>query len=190
MNPSHETTEASINRLLDRELQADAEHELNRALIRNPEMMELRRDYELVDQLAGEVLSSVRSGAAIDMNAVFGAPRARIPIYQRTHRGWLMIPGAVAAALLAIVIPEPNLLDNQTPSTFVGESSPFAGQHEFPWNGEQLVRPVSDVPRIRSQTGRDVIGVVGEDGNLYWIEVERKRTIRWPAGEPAANESM
>lgn len=38
-----------------------------------------------------------------------------------------------------------------------------------------------------------IFGVVGDDGNLYWIEVERKRTVHWPAGSslsPDAGDSM
>jgi hypothetical protein len=37
------------------------------------------------------------------------------------------------------------------------------------------------VPRVRRHTGRDVLGVVGDDGNIYWIEVDRTRTVRQPA---------
>ena len=48
-----------------------------------------------------------------------------------------------------------------------------------------MMRPVSTMPRMRSDTGREVIGVVGEDGNLYWIEVDRTRTIRVPASSEA-----
>ncbi len=42
--------------------------------------------------------------------------------------------------------------------------------------------------RIRRVTGREVLGVVGEDGNIYWIEVDRIRTIRRPIAGSAAEE--
>lgn len=42
--------------------------------------------------------------------------------------------------------------------------------------------------RIRRITGREVLGVVGEDGNIYWIEVDRILTIRRPIAGTAAEE--
>jgi 60 kDa SS-A/Ro ribonucleoprotein len=52
MHKDQDNSELLINRLLDAELSVDAEHELNRALIREPEMMRLRDDYQKVDALA------------------------------------------------------------------------------------------------------------------------------------------
>ena len=30
------------------------------------------------------------------------------------------------------------------------------------------------------RAGRDIYGVMGEDGSIYWIEVDRMRTLRKP----------
>ena len=50
------------------------------------------------------------------------------------------------------------------------------------------MRSVStQAPAVRRSTGRDLIGVIGEDGNWYWIEVERSRTIRVPE-RPASGD--
>ncbi len=186
--------EQLINRGLDAELNPDIEHELNCTLIRQPEMMQLRDDYRRIDALAASTLDSIRSGAEIDLDAIFqAAPTSAPTVRLRPHRGWLMIPGAVAAALLAMVIPSP---DDHQQSTMPIVST---GNELFPietgsmWGGSELAQPVSTVPRIRRQTGRDVIGVVGDDGNLYWIEVEKKRTVRWPSGSslrPDASDSL
>jgi len=183
MDDNKDNCELLINRLLDAELSADAEHELNRTLIREPELMRLREEFQRIDSLAGEALGTIRSGD-VDLGAIFAADRAPIRITNRMRRSWIMIPGAIAAALLAMVIPAPDFRGQPTTTPIV-----VNGRDLYPvdpngvWNGEQFNAPVSTAaPRVRSHTGRDVIGVVGDDGNLYWIEVEKKRTVRWPAG--------
>ena len=189
MHKDQNNIELFINRSLDAELSADAEHELNRTLIREPEMMRLRDDYQTIDALAVTAFDSIRCGAEVDLEAVFDA--APVPARSKRYgarRGWLMIPGAIAAALLAMVIPDPDYRRGPAVPLVASMVAP-----SIPWSGSNLARPVSTVPKIRSQTGRDVIGVVGDDGNLYWIEVEKKRTIRWPAGSslvPDAGDSM
>lgn len=194
MQKDQHNSELLINRLLDAELSADAKHELNRTLIREPEMMRLRDDYQKIDALASAALGSIRSGAEIDLAAVFDAAPARTRSRRMgVHRGWLMIPGAIAAALLAMVIPDPDVHHPSTAPLVSDGRELFSVTPESAWDGSKLTMPVSTAPKIRSQTGRDVIGVVGDDGNLYWIEVEKKRTVRWPAGSsltPDASDSM
>ncbi len=181
-----DNSELLISRLLDGELSEDAELELNRTLIREPEMMRLRDDYQKVNALAVSALDSLRCGGAINLDAVFDAAvPARPALRIHARRGWVMIPGAIAAALLAMVIPNPDYRPATTPIV-TDASSLFSTAPGSTWNGSELARPVSTMPRIRSQTGRDVIGAVGDDGNLYWIEVEKTRTVRWPAGAVAA----
>lgn len=186
--------ELLINRGLDAEISPDIEHELNRTLIREPEMMRLREDYQRVDALAASALGTIRSGAEIDLAAVFeAAPVAKRTARMGGRRGWLMIPGAIAAALLAMVIPDADYHGQSTTPLVSDGSDLFPVAPGSVWGGSELTRPVSMAPRIRSQTGRDVIGVVGDDGNLYWIEVEKKRTVRWPAGTsltPDPSDSM
>jgi hypothetical protein len=176
-------SELLINRLLDGELPPHEELELNRTLIRDPELVQLRDDYRRIDEHAGSALCTLRGGS-VSLGAIFDADRAPIRMTPRVRRGWVMIPGAIAAAWLALVIPGPDFGGRPTESPIVVD-----GRDLYPvdatggWSGEAVRTPVStSVPRIRSQTGRDVIGVVGDDGNLYWIEVEKKRTVRWPAG--------
>lgn len=180
-----EQLELTISRSLDAELSADLEHELNRTLIREPEWMRLRDDYRRIDRFAEEALGTVRKGD-VDLGAIFAADQTPIRLTGHVRRSWMLVPGAIAAALLAMVIPRPDFRGQPTQSPVV-----IDGRDLYPvdsaggWNGESFRTPVStSAPRVRSRTGRDVIGVVGDDGNLYWIEVEKTRTVRWPGGRP------
>lgn len=192
MQNNPDNSELWISRLLDGELTEDEQLQVNRALLREPDMMRLRDDYQKIDSLAASALDSLRSGT-VDVDAVFAAaPPQTQRVVVRGRRGWILIPGAIAAALLAMVVPGPAYRPS-TPIVTDGSAlySPNGGSY---WGGgSELATPVSALPRIRSQTGRDVIGAMDESGNLYWIEVEKKRTERWPAGvvvPPDSKDSM
>jgi hypothetical protein len=99
------------------------------------------------------------------------APRRRA--WSNWSRGWLAVSGAIAAAILAMVIPAPMREGRPTPRAPIQAPTPF---------DSGIIHPVSSKPVMHRATGRELMGVVGEDGNLYWIEVERVRTIRLPNG--------
>ncbi|MDO8630447.1 MAG: hypothetical protein Q7R41_08125 [Phycisphaerales bacterium] len=192
MSRVSENIERLVVRSLDGALTPDEGHELNRALIRDPEARRLCDEYRAVDRLAGGVLGEIRTGRPVDLEAIFvapsGASRPSLRMSRRFHRGWLMIPGAIAAGLLALILPQPALTPTESPSrpATTLRTAPLAvSQGVRPVHENGMMRPVSTMPRVRSDTGREVIGVVGEDGNLYWIEVERTRTIRVPASSEA-----
>ena len=50
--------------------------------------------------------------------------------------------------------------------------------------GNEVMRNVGHQPvprqRIDRNTAREVFGIIGDNGELYWIEVDRIRTIRTP----------
>lgn len=103
-----------------------------------------------------------------------------------------MIPGAIAAALLATVIPQPVSMPTHDPyrQSMTQTAPPIVNsKHDWSATGAGLMRPVGTAPRTRSDRGRELIGVVGDDGNLYWIEVERTRTIRLPASSEAGRSN-
>jgi hypothetical protein len=56
------------------------------------------------------------------------------------------------------------------------------------------VVPVSDRPsRVQRRTLRDYTGVIGADGRLYLIEVDRTRTLRRAGGgelRPASSDGL
>jgi anti-sigma factor RsiW len=187
-----ENIERLVVRSLDGALTPDEAHELNRALIRDPEARRLCDEYRAVDRLAGGLLGETRTGHQVDLEAIFAAPIGATHSSRRAswrfHRGWLMIPGAIAAGILAMILPQPALTPTGPPSrpAMTLRTAPSAvSQGVWPVHENGMMRPVSTMPRVRSDTGREVIGVVGEDGNLYWIEVDRTRTICVPASSEA-----
>jgi len=186
MSDLNEQLERRMIRSLDGALTEDEELELNRELIRNPEAHRLMAEYRAVDGLAAAALDRVVVGEGPKLD---GATWARaVPAKRRAWQApaWLWLaPGAIAAALLALIVPRPSLT-GVGPAPIVrgpGASIP-AGVVRSPFNGGQpdMMRSVRSTPAIHRNTGREIIGVVGDDGNLYWIEVTRTRTVTLPAG--------
>ncbi len=192
--------ERLIVRRLDGALTEDEELRLNRELIRNPEARQLLEDYERVDALASAAMTEVLGGEQEDIDVSLLTERT--PARSRQvgyHRGWWLVPGAVAAALLALAIPRisfdgagPSQSSNVQPQVVDGSSEsridPLpanrgsigqVGSTPLHRRGrDSLSRNVSQLPMTSRQTGRDVLGVMGNDGNIYWIETDRTRTIR------------
>lgn len=195
MKQINQKIETLIVRSLDGALTEQEQLELNRELIRNPDARQIMEQYQRIDNLATEALEQVIgqtdvSDIMIEMSK---------PVYhsRKIQRSWLLIPGAIAAALLAIVIPRidlsnptnpgPAVVINRQPTVPINEIQPNTN-----WNVGQneMMQPVS-YPRTRRNTGREMFGVIGDDGKIYWIEVDRIRTIRQnrPAnGSPYWNE--
>ncbi|UCC31859.1 MAG: hypothetical protein JSU86_06190 [Phycisphaerales bacterium] len=178
--------ERLIVRSLDGELGEDEQLQLNRELIRNPEAQRLMEQYKQIDELAGVALDHALGCDRIPLDPAALPGREQSQRVVRYHRGWWLVPGAIAAALLAIVVAQFS-------------ARPPAGPALADRNGGagNTVVPVGRVPRptgimrnastaVRRSTGRDVFGVVGEDGNIYWIEVDSTKTFRRPRPRPGA----
>jgi len=211
-----------ISRSLDGVLSEEEQLELNRELIRNPEAQRLMDACRKVDALAAAVLDEAvpERGLSYDPTAWIENHRERKPATlaglparsvsgprstRRTrdagysHRRYWLIPGAIAAALLAVVVnrltlspqPDGQLTERDRPATFV---TPIDGP-VWP-SGNGMTRPVSTAPpqqRIQRDIARDLIGVIGEDGRIYWIEVDRTRTWKRPnteSGRRPVSEEM
>ena len=186
MSDVNEHLERLMTRSLDGALTEDEELELNRELIRNPEAHRLMAEYRAVDKLAAAALDRAVAGEAPKFDAATWAQA--VPARKRPWhaRGWLWLaPGAIAAALLALIVPRPPLTRvGPTPLVRAPSVSIPGGAVRSPFNGARpdMMRSVRSTPAIHRNTGRDIIGVLGDDGNLYWIEVERTRTVTLPAG--------
>lgn len=207
MSMNRDQLERLICRKLDGMITEDEELSLNRELIRNPEARAMMVDYERADELAAAALSaSLGAGEPtfsadeiVSASATSHKPRGVRP-------SWFLVPGAIAAALLALAMP----LANQNSSTGPGEANrPLvsdAGQrNRVP---DRAVPRVVDSPDLSSQSsqprmrsagtgglkasdfktrrynGKDWLGVQGTDGNIYWIEFDRTQTVRTPRRDP------
>ncbi len=180
--------EKLIVRSLDGELSEDEKLRLNRELIRNPEAHRLMEEYKRIDELAGAALNDTLGEERIGLDPAGLPSRSQPQLATGYHRGWWLVPGAIAAALLAIVVarfPAP------TPSgSTMAHKNQLGVNHVVPVDRqtaqpEGLMRTVG-TNRVRRNMGREIIGVIGEDGNIYWIEVDRIQTIKWPKPEPLA----
>ncbi len=182
MSHADKDIERLIVRRLDGALTADEELELDREIIRNPEARTLYEEYSRIDELAASALDAVLDEDVVPFDpAELAMPRKPRRTMRHRH-GWLLVPGAIAAALLALVIPRPDLsqVDQPTVATGNHQLQPQMAPNQA-WTGgtADLRQPVS-IPSTRRITGREVFGVVGDDGNIYWIEVDRTRTIKRP----------
>ncbi len=186
MTEFDEHLERLMNRSLDGALSEDEELEFNRELIRNPRAQKVLSDYRSNDALAAAALENLVEGPPVAMD--WNAGRSVQPMSRRRRLAplWMLVPGAIAAALLALVIPYPsavhrNVSDPRSPVVSATmPTSPIA---------RQVMHPARNAPAIHRDTGRDIIGVVGDDGNVYWIEVERTRTIKLPPRAPAGESN-
>lgn len=179
--------ERLIVRSLDGELGEDEQLQLNRELIRNPEAQRLMEQYKQIDELAGAALHHALSGDRIPLDPAALPGREQPQRVVRYHRGWWLVPGAIAAALLAIVVAQ----FSATPTTEHRLADRNGGAaHTIVPVSDPIPYP-ADITRnagtaVRRSTGRDVFGVVGEDGNIYWIEVDSTKTFRRPRPRPEA----
>lgn len=190
-------TEIDILRSLDGELNDDEQLALNRELIRNPQAQQLYDSYRRLDAMTGAVLEDLIPDRVTPFDPATLPSRVAVVAKRSSRRGWWLIPGAIAAALLAVVVNRVNLPEASTqpagsartagsarPVGEVMPSQPFAGPT---WPGpaarpESLMRNVSMTPqrRTRRDIDRDILGIMGDDGRIYLIEVKRTRTLKRP----------
>ena len=185
MSDVNEHLERMMVRSLDGELSEDDELALNRELIRNPQAHRLMSAYRVVDELSAAALDEVTAGAVPEFDGMTWTRTGSSKRRTQQGRVWFWLaPGAIAAALLAMVVPRPSPTSVERlpivqaplmPTFKEGVMSPFT-------DGRQdIMHSVRSAPAIHRNTGREIIGVVGDDGNLYWIEVEHTRTVKLPA---------
>jgi hypothetical protein len=186
MSDVNEHLERLIVRSLDGALNEDDELALNRELIRNPDARRLMAAYRTVDELSAAALDEVAAGETPEFDAKTWTRTGSSKQRMRQGRTWFwLVPGAIAAALLAMIVPRPMPTSVPRPPIVRAPSAPtFNGVVGSPFTGgrQDIMRSVRSTPAIHRNTNREIIGVVGDDGNLYWIEVERTRTVTLPAG--------
>ena len=182
--------ERLIVRCLDGELRENEQLLLNRELIRNPEARRLMDECKRIDELAAAAIGHELGEDRMPLDPLTLPNRAESQPFRHYHRGWWLVPGAIAAALLAIFVARfPTVAPSATSVVDNGRQHPNVVRPQIipsvPQQG--VMRTVGTNPAsIKRDTGREILGVVGDDGSIYWIEVDRIRTIKRPRQGSAA----
>ena len=173
-----------IVKRLDGELAERDQLTLDRELIRDPAARDMLESYERIDQLAADALQHAIGAGETRIDAQTMPQRA--VANRATSRRWMwqLATGAIAAALLAVFVA--RLAPGVSPidTTIAGIKTPIPVQQigtPPPMHPEQngLMRNVGNArPKIWRDTGRGMFGVVGDDGNIYWIGIDRTRTAK------------
>lgn len=184
--------ERLITRRLDGALSAEEGIELDRALLRDPELHRVFETSARIDAIAGEALGAAVGGAdepGFDPMALTATSvQARDDRRPRYRRMWWWLPGAVAAAMIAVAVLRPNVqpapsglakLDGGAP---VAVPPPVARNRPTPGTVRQASAR-SDTPRIRRDTARELFGMQGSDGRIYLFEVDHTWTVKRPTGQ-------
>lgn len=192
MKHAEDKIEHLVSRSLDGILSEEQQLELDRELIRCPEARQLMETSQDVDRLASQALGEALGQAPFTMDvdalpAQHGVRRSSGAVWL-----WRLVPGAVAAALIALVLARTPIdsVPSQSPPIVttrqVPQPIPKIGSPSNVHNASDApMRTVgSNRPAIKRNAGRDVFGVLGDDGNLYWIEVHRSRTVRKANSRP------
>lgn len=183
MTSISEQLERMISRHLDGELSSEEELTLSREMLKNPAARDLCDQYRQLDELTSDSLVAALSGQVRvpDVDAAATHERA-LSRHSFARRSWMLIPGAIAAALLAVAV---NRLTVEPVATQIAEHRPTTPQvNPLPaiQRGSGYEQPAGMMRNvstpIRRATQRDLLGIVGDDGKVYWIEVEKRRTLR------------
>ena len=190
-----ERIERLINRKLDGELTHEERLELDRALIRSPQHQRMLEELQCIDAVCAE---SIRADVEADSGkpVEIYRPVAHVPFPNRKpSRYWWVIPGGIAACLAWFSVSGGLIgLGTGGPtamgpggSTVIDGSSLTDGRDLARFGQSSILRPVSatslppwtgGVSDDRRNTG--VYWVVGSDGNIYLIELDRIQSYRRP----------
>ncbi len=182
MSRVDQRTERLIVRRLDGELSEDERAELDRTLLRCPEARALLEEYQRIDGAAVAALSAsaVSCGKPIET-----FPRVAQPATSRGYsRLWWVLPAAIAATIvLMVTFAGPRGTGPEMVSAPVVAPTDQGDPEPRPAAVPEGLGPVrqagygTDVDR---STDRDLLYILGTDGNIYVLEQERVRTARTP----------
>ena len=197
MSEIDEHLERQISRALDGELTEDERLALDRELIRHPELREAMERSAELDALTGEALGSLFGEGPSSSGTMSEMPQ--LPVQNRLSsrpgytRAWWLLPGAVAAAILAVFwmyVPptqEGRSINRASNGGLVSRNpTPRAGPEAPAHNSRSRVPNARIVPVNHRPTWTDraidrgVYGVRGSDGNIYLIEVNHTRMREQP----------
>jgi len=187
-----EQLELLITRHLDGRLSAEEELEFQRLLIRMPQARRTLEAYQQLDATAGAALHAALPASEPSFDPVELAQRQRsTAAHRHYHRAWWLLPAAVAACLLLAVTTQTfwdaENLNGTSPDLLVqGSDTRPTPVKVLPVQAEPgrldsrpNVIPATAAPRrTLRHTDRQLIGIEGEDGQIYWLELDQTRTLR------------
>jgi len=185
MNTRDDQFDELLSRAIDGALSAEEQSALDREVLRDVEKRRELEAWQQADGMAGRVVCADVPKRDVSVEAldwISERPQRRRLVM---HRGWFLVPGAIAAALLAVFVARMDETNRTAPVT-ENTQQPFVGQVSGTSVSPQDVGvfTVSEKPKQQLQRNlyRDVIAVPGEDGRIYWIETDWLRTMR--RGDP------
>jgi len=94
------------------------------------------------------------------------------------HRVWSLVPGALAASLVIVTL----LSSLQRPPAPTGDDvGPTIQVAGFPGAAAAFAAPRPAPALVDRHADTDLIGIRGADGNIYFIEIDRIRTLSRPS---------
>jgi hypothetical protein len=181
MTEVNENMERRIVRFLDGVLSEEEQLELQRELLRDPHARALMEEYRRIDELSAAAMNHAFADEDVSFDPQHLAQREE-PRRRGYYRAWWLIPGAIAAALLAVVLPRPDWRSVESSNSIASQRAPASlpvidskqnqvGEvmHHAGWGLQ---------PQVQRDSGSELIGVMGDDGKMYWIEVDRTRTLK------------
>ena len=204
----NERIENLINRKLDGELTEEDRLELDRALIKSPEhraMLELseRIDLMCAETIAEGVSANENDAAGVlEMGASRLLPTSSRGGASRRRSWWWAMPAALAAcvgwlAFSAILSPQPAgdglQLVGSGPVSGAGELTPTSSSvRAMDGNGMSgAIRQASTRGRtLDRRRDTQLLGVMGDDGRIYLIEVTRTQAYSRPSARSGARLAL
>ncbi len=176
--------ERLIVRRLDAELGPEEQLRLQREILRNPPAREMLDNYQQIDSLAAGALNDALGGlTGLNFDSL-AVQRGMNPV-RSYSRAWWLLPAAMAAALGIVFLGRttvPTERGAKSTEILAGNALTGAESHakSAAFEHGNHIRPPSGPRQIRRDTQRDLLGVMGPDGNIYWLEVDHTRTIDRP----------
>ncbi len=198
MNDEMKKIDRLMTRKLDGVLSDEQRADLDEAKVRNPAIRNACDSTEAVDALCASVLSDVLgSNPAVEGADVMAARASSV---RRFDSGiWWIVPGALAACLGWMMInPVLNPPSDNQPMIVLGEpdagpyppadlANPGPAAYSQPASfsprpsGANLIRPVSTDGQVMDRRRQsDHFGIIGDDGRIYLVELERTQFYRYP----------
>jgi hypothetical protein len=196
MAKQREQLELQINRYLDGELTSEEVLALQREMLRDQEARELAESLSQADAALADVLQADLPVAEPAFDPLALTEQHAQARCSGSRRAWWMIPAALAACLVAsFILPAFQVPDGGTTGGYraganltdlpafespdlLPASSSTAHEVQGIDHGIRRASAGEGPRQVNRRVDRDLIGIVGDDGEIYWIEIDRTRTVR------------